>query len=130
MKLTSEERIFVTTNYLKTRSFKEFQRLFGQVFWHRVSSNKIPISKNAKKYKTEGCSLNLNKDRAGRRRTEHTQEIINLLLEKLVEATRILARKNDLNINKSRFKRITKRDLKWHPYKMLVRKERKNYKRS
>ena len=33
-----------------------------------------------------------------------------------------------MDISKSTFSRITKHDLKWHPYKMHVRKERiKNY---
>ena len=72
--------------------------------------------------------MNLDKDRSGRRRTERTQENINLLQEKLIEDPRISARKNGLDISKSSFNRITKRDLKWYPYKMHVRNERKNYK--
>ena len=43
----------------------------------------MTIWKNVKKYKTEGSSLNLNKDRSGRRRTERLKENINLLQEKL-----------------------------------------------
>ena len=70
---------------------------------------------------TKGSYLNPNKDRLGRRRTERTQENI-------IENPRISARKNGLNISKSTFNRITKRDLEWHPYKMHVRKERKNWK--
>ena len=77
---------------------------------------------------TEGSSLNLNKDRSGRRRTERTQKNINLLKEKLIEDPRISVRKNGLDISKSTFNRITKNDLKQHPYKMHVRKESKNYK--
>ena len=94
MQLTSEQRIFMVTNYLRIRS------------------------------------LNLNKDLSGRRRTERTQENTNLLQEKLIEDTRISARKNGSEISKSTFNRITKRDLKWHNYKRNVRKERKKYKLS
>ena len=86
----------------------------------------MTIWKNAKKYKTEGSSLNLNNDTSGCRRTERAQENINHLQEKLIEDPRISARKNSLGISKSTFNRITKRELKWHPYKMHERKERNN----
>ena len=66
-------------------------------------------------------------DRSGRRRTERTQEDINLIQEKFIEDPRISAIKNGSDISKSTFIRITNRDLKWHPYKMHVRKERNNY---
>ena len=82
--------------------------------------------KNVQKYQTEGSSLNLNKDRSGRRRTECTQENINLLQEKLIENLRILASKNGSDISKSTFNRIIKRDFKWYPYKIHVRKEKNN----
>ena len=48
----------------------------------------------------------------------------NLLHENIFEDLRISARKNGLGISKSKLNKITKRDLKWHPYKMHVRKER------
>ena len=79
------------------------------------------------KYKTEGSSFNINKDRSGRRRTERTQENINLFQEKLIYYPRISA-KNGLEISKSTINWITKRDLKLNFYKMHVRKERKNLK--
>ena len=77
---------------------------------------------NVKRYKTEGSSFNLNKDRSGRRRTERTQENIKLLQEKLIEDLRISAIKNGLDISERTFNRITKRDLKWYPIKMHVHK--------
>ena len=83
-----------------------------------------------KKYKSERSSLSLSEGRSSRRRTERTRENINLLQEKLIEDPRISARRNRLDIYKITFIRITKRDLKWHPNKMNVRKERKNYKLS
>ena len=49
-----------------------------------VSQTKMIIWKNVKKYMSEGSSLNLNKDRSGRR-TDRTQEDINLLQEKPIE---------------------------------------------
>ena len=65
-----------------------------------------------------------NKDRSDRRKTEQTQKNINLLQEKIIEDPRISVSKNRLDISKSTFNRVTKRDLKWNPYKMQVRKER------
>ena len=77
MQLISEQRIFVVTNYLRTGSFKEVQQLFEQRFRDRVSPTKMTICKNVKKYNTEGSSLNLNKYRSGRGRTERTKENTN-----------------------------------------------------
>ena len=53
-----------------------------------------------KKYKTEESSLNLNKDRLGRRRTELTQESIYLLHENIIEDPRKSAGKNGLDISR------------------------------
>ena len=69
---------------------------------------------------TEVPSLNLNKDGAGRRRTERTQENINIFQEKLIDDLIISARRNGLDISESTFNRLIKSD----PYKMHVRKER------
>ena len=76
---------------------------------------------------SEWSSLSSNKYNSCRRRTKHTQENINLLQEKLVQDPRISARKNGSYISKNTLTRITKRDLKWHSYKLHVRKERKNW---
>ena len=43
MQLTSKQRIFVVTNYLRTRSFKEIQQLFEQHFRERVRQLKLPF---------------------------------------------------------------------------------------
>ena len=64
MQLTSEQTIFVVTNYLRTRSFNEVQQLFVQRSRDRVSSTKMTIWRNVEKRKTEGPGLSLNKDRS------------------------------------------------------------------
>ena len=46
MKLTIEQRIFVVTIYLSTRSFDEVQQLYEKRFRDRVSPNKMTIWKN------------------------------------------------------------------------------------
>ena len=61
MRYTSEQRIFVVTNYLRTTILKEVQQLLEQRFRDRVSPTKMNIWKKIKKYKTVGSSFNLNK---------------------------------------------------------------------
>ena len=126
MQLASEQQIFVLIDYSRTRSIKEVQQLFARSFRDRVASTEFAIRKNVEKYKTEGSCFNLNKYRSGSGKTERTQEYINLLQEKLIEDPKTSARENCLDISKSTFNRITKRDLEWHPYKIQVRKERTN----
>ena len=82
MHFTSEERIFAATNYLRIRSFK----------YDKFRQQKCPFRKILKTTK-QGSSLNLNKDRSGRRETELTQENINILQEKLIEDPAISAGK-------------------------------------
>ena len=60
----------------------------------------MTIWKNVEKHKTQRSNLNLSKDR---RRTVRTQENTNLLQKKLIEDSRISARKNGLNISKGTF---------------------------
>ena len=77
MQQINEQRIFVVTNYFKTRSFKEVQQLFEQRIRDRVSPTKMTIWKNVKKYKTKRSSLDPNKVRSGRRRTKiHKKTLI------------------------------------------------------
>ena len=121
MQLTIEQRNFVVAYYLSTRIFEDF---LEQRFRERVSSTKITNWKNITKYKTLKSSLNLNRDCSGCRRTKRIQENIILLQEKLIEDPKISLRKNCLDISKRTFNQITKRKLKWHPYKIHVRKER------
>ena len=78
----------MVTNYLRTTNCIEFQQLFERRFPDSVSSAKMMSWKNDKKYKTKGSSRNLSRNGSGRRRTERTQEDINLQ-EKLIEDPRI-----------------------------------------
>ena len=48
MQFTSEQRIFVVTNYLKTRSFKEVHQLFEHRFRDSVLPTEMTIWKNVK----------------------------------------------------------------------------------
>ena len=61
-------------------------------------------------------------------RKPYIQENNNLLQEELIDDLRIPAGEMCLDISKRTFNRITERNLKWHLYKMHVRKEENNYK--
>ena len=47
--LTSKHLIFMVTNYLRTRSFKELEQLFEQGFQDRVSPTKMTNEKMLKR---------------------------------------------------------------------------------
>ena len=130
MQLTIEQRIFVVKKYHETRSLNEVKTAFQVNFPNRNPPSNSTIQRNVRKYNTEGTSKNLNKDRSGRRRTTRDAQAINnvrLLLQgqQPQQHPRITCRRNPLAIPKSSFNRITKCDIKWHPYKMHVVQELK-----
>ena len=55
--------------YHEIRSITDVQEAFRQRFHDRNPPAKRTIENNVKKYEKEGTSLNLNKQRSGRRRT-------------------------------------------------------------
>lgn len=123
MQLSKEQRVFVVTSYLRTGSFKLVQQDFEQRFPERASPTKKTIWTNVNKFKTEGTTSNLNRERSGCRRTERTRENINRVREKLIENSKISTRRNGLDISKSTFNRIVKNDVRYHAYKIHVRHE-------
>ncbi|KAF2344937.1 Protein of unknown function DUF4817 [Trinorchestia longiramus] len=121
MQLTNEQRVFVVTTWISTRSIKRVQALFAQHFTGRRLPCKDTIWKNTNKYQQEGTSRNLNKGCSGRKRTarseEHVKNVQNLLLQTL----RVLVERNGLPLTKSSFNRIVVCDLHLYPYKIQVR---------
>lgn len=123
MQLSKQQRVFVVTSYLRTGSFKLVQQDFEQRFPERASPTKKTIWTNVNKFKNEGTTSNLNRERSGCRRTERTRENINRVREKLIENPKISTRRNGLDISKSTFNRIVKNDVRYHAYKIHVRHE-------
>ncbi|KAF2358351.1 Protein of unknown function DUF4817 [Trinorchestia longiramus] len=95
---------------------------FQEHFPERQSPTKMTIWRNVTRYRTEGTSLNLKKGLSGRKRTGRSEENVRNVQGALTENPQISARKNGLDVTKSTFNRIITLDLKWHPYKMHVRK--------
>ncbi|KAF2359564.1 Protein of unknown function DUF4817 [Trinorchestia longiramus] len=115
MQLKKERRIFIVVNFLDSNSIQHVQELFQERFPERNSPSKVTIWKNVRKYKTEGTSLNLNKGRSARKRTERAPKNVEIVHQALFANSDIFSRKNGLGKSKSTFNRIVKLELKWHP---------------
>ncbi|KAF2364536.1 Protein of unknown function DUF4817 [Trinorchestia longiramus] len=122
MHLTKEQRTFIVEKYFQAKIFQQVIQSFQEHFPESQSSTKMIIWRNVTRYKTEGISLNLNKGRSGRKRTGRSEENVRIVQGALTENLQISARKSGLDVTKSTFNRIITLDLKWHPYKMHVRK--------
>lgn len=122
MQLTDEQRVFVVKRYFQTRSYQQVQEEFRIRFPDRPVPQKTTIKKNVEKYEEHGTSQNRNKGHSGRRITVRTPENIQAVRERLENnPTGVSSRRNGLGLTKSSFNRITKKDLRLHPYKMLIR---------
>ena len=76
------------------------------------------------KFEQNGTSLNRNKGNSGRRRSGRSAENIGLVRNRLAEhPTGTSARRNGVGIPSATFNRITRLDLRQHPYCMHVRHE-------
>jgi hypothetical protein len=115
--LTAAQRVFVVKKYHETGSYRAVQEQFRLAFPGRNPPAKRTIQQNVRKYNLEGTSLNLNKGRSGRRRTERTDQNIQTV-QGLLGQQQITCRRNTLGLSKSTFNRIVKSDLQWHPYKI------------
>ena len=80
MQLTEQQRVFVVKNYFETKSFEIVQQRFEEKIPERSLPTKKTIWKNVKKFNNEETTMNLNKNRSGRKNTARTRENINLVL--------------------------------------------------
>lgn len=121
MQLTKEQRVFVVKTFHETKSYVAVREAFGRRFPGRNPPAKRTIQKNVEKYDGNGTSLNLNKGRSGRRRTTRNQLNVDQVRQLLLnQPTGISCRRNPLNLPKTAFNDITRKDLKWHPYRIHV----------
>ena len=124
VQLTPEQRVFVVLNYLtRTQSTTQVRNAFRERFPNRNPPAASTILENVRKYENSGTSLNLNKGNSGRRRTTRTAENIDAVRDLLQENPHMSARRNPIPISRASFNRITRQDIKWHPYRMHVRHE-------
>ena len=123
VQLTAEQRVFVVLNYTRTQSTTQVRNAFRERFPNRNPPAASTILENVRKYENSGTSLNLNKGNSGRRRTTRTAENIDAVRDLLQENPHMSARRNPIPISRASFNRITRQDIKWHPYRMHVRHE-------
>ena len=124
VQLTTEQRVFVVTQFTLIPNVTAMQNAFRIRFPDRNSPVRNTILKNVRKYQNTGTSLNRNKSNSGRRRTARNEENTAAVRELLEETPRgVSARRNAVAVSKSSFNRITKLDIRWHPYRMHVRHE-------
>ena len=123
VQLTTEQRVFIVTNYTLTQSTTAVRNAFQERFPDRNPPAPSTILENVRKYLNAGTSLNLNKGNSGRRRTIRTAENIDDVRDLLQQNPHVSARRNPIPISRTSFNRITRLEIKWHPYRMHVRHE-------
>lgn len=125
MQLTVQQRVFVVTRYLETKSYNSVVQSFRETFPDRNPPTRRTVYENVRKYKNNGTSQNRNKGNSGRQRSIRTQENINMVRNILNENPTVSTRRNDSELSQSSFSRITRLDMKWHPYRIRIRHELK-----
>ena len=123
VQLTTEQRVFVVTNFIRMQNVREVQDAFRLRFPNRNPPLRNTIVNNVRKYQNTGTSLNRNKGNSGRRRTGRSEENIAAVREVLEENPQVSSRQNPVAVTQSTFNRITRLELRWHPYRMYVRHE-------
>ena len=114
VQLTTEQRIFIVVNFVRTQSAPAVVDLFQQRFPDRNPPAPSTIMRNVWKYSNHGTSLNRNRGNSGRRRSVRTAENINAVRDVLQEDPHISCRRNPIPMSRTSFNRITKMDIKWH----------------
>ncbi len=108
--------------FFETRSVAAVQLAFRDRFPERDPPAKKTIWQNVKKYRENGTSLNLNKGRSGRPRTGRSEDniaAVRVVME--LNPANASARRNGIGLPSATFNRITRLDLRFHPYRMHVR---------
>ena len=121
--LTTEQRVFIVLNYAQTQSSIAVINRFRARFPDRIPPVPSTVLRNVRKYLNSGTSLNLNKGNSGRRRTARSAENIDAVRHLLQANPHVTARRNSLPISRAGFNRITRLDIRWHPYQMHVQHE-------
>ena len=117
-KLTTEQRVFIVTHYYETGSVDEVKRSFEEQYPAEKLPSRSTVWRNVHKYKTHGTSLNRNKGNSGRKISVRTDEQIEEIRELLIVSPKVVSRRNGVGISKTTFNKITKYDLKFHPYRI------------
>ena len=95
VQLTTEQRVFVVTQFTLIRNVTAVQNAFRIRVPDRNPPVRNTILKNVRKYQNTGTSLNRNKSNSGKRRTSRNEANITAVRELLEETPRgVSARRN------------------------------------
>ncbi len=119
----------MVTVYAETRNSTETCRRFALMFPNRGIPSKGAVLSNFHMYQTHRTSENRNMGNSGWPRTVRTPQNIPAVHQEIAQNRQVSAHRNNLpHISKASFNRITKYDLKYHPYRIqqchaLLRKD-------
>ena len=131
IQFTPQQRLWVALQKEKEYSTAQIKTLFTEK-WPDKSppADKAVIWKVWKKLQIHHTVLDLKKGNCGRKKTGRSEENIERVKallenqsEKRPDEIVCSSRRNDLNLSQSTFNRITRLDIKFHPYKILRRQK-------
>ena len=121
VQLTIEQRTFIVKTFYETRSLQLTREAFMERFPDRHAPAAKTIWANVRKYEQHGTSQNRNHGNSGRRRTGRSEANVEAVRQRLLEyPTGTSARRNGVGLPSATFNRITRLDLRQHPYRMHV----------
>ncbi len=124
VQLTKEQRTFVVKTFHETGSLQRTRDRFDERFPERQPPALKTIWVNVRKFSQHGTILNRNKVNSGRRRNGRSEANIETVRQRLEEQpTGTSARRNGVGLPHATFNRITRLDLRMHPYRMHLRHE-------
>ena len=119
---TPQQRAWAAETYFRTGSYLQVQRLWP----NRFPGVRVPCIANQlsliwkKRFQLDGTLVNRNKGRSGRPRTGRSAANIAAVQRELRQNPRTSSRRNGVpNVSRSAFLRIVKKDINWHPYRIL-----------
>lgn len=121
---TPKQRAFIVSEFNRSGSATDTLRSFRRRFPNVRCPSRQAVYNNVRKYKNSGTSENQNKGNSGRRRSsrspQNIQAVQNLLQQpQQNRPQQISSRRNGLGLTQSTFSRITRLDLRLHPFKMI-----------
>ena len=128
--LSLDQRLFIALEKEKGKNTTEIKTQFSLKWPGKDPPHRSTIYKIWKKLRNNHTVQNLNKGNSGRRmsgRSDHNIDQVRALLEDQVDKKPdeivCSSRRNNLDLTKSTFNRITRLDIKFHPYKILRRQK-------
>ena len=123
VQLTTEQRVFVVTNFIRMQNVREVQDAFRLRFPDRNPPLRNTIVDNVRNIKTRERALIETRESQAGEEQEEVRKNIAAVRELLEENPHVSSRRNPAAATQSTFNRITRLELRWHPYCMYVRHE-------